>query len=146
MGIEAPARLSPASVRKNYLELAVASLILADGIASTVLGHRFITLLQRLAPRPFTAALGLFLRLPEPLFCAGAVVQAGVGAYLMLTTVAKVHGARAPGKQLSLTRTRWLDPSALGPRHKSLGAAKPDDELLAVRSASDRPAARVRAK
>src|SRR5687767_8870681 len=72
MRIAAPGWRGSGATWRKYLQLAAASVIMTDGIVSAALGHRFIVCLQRHAPRPLQPLLSLFLRLPEPLFRAGA--------------------------------------------------------------------------
>jgi hypothetical protein len=55
--------------------------VLIDGTASAVYGHGFIRWLAARLPRPLRVFVAPFERVPQPLFRAGAILQAVAGAY-----------------------------------------------------------------
>jgi phospholipid N-methyltransferase len=73
--------------------LVIALSLLADGVTSAVLGPRFITLLQRLAPHRLKWPLGILLRLPEPVFRLGAVARATISGYVVYRSLPREGGA-----------------------------------------------------
>ena len=60
-------------------------LMLIDGGISAVMGRRFMEEQQKLKPlRTFRPAYGVFAKLPDPLFRAGAAVQAVMAVVMLM--------------------------------------------------------------
>lgn len=57
--------------------------IMMDGLFSVVFGHAFIRWLKANFPSQLHGLFGLFERVPQPLFRAGAAFQAASGAHLL---------------------------------------------------------------
>lgn len=56
---------------------------LLDGVVSAGFGHEFMRSLIEVLPSPLNKIPAFFLRVPEPLFRIGAVIQAILGWEIM---------------------------------------------------------------
>lgn len=65
------------------IKTSLAWLVLLDGLTSALLGHRFMSWLVRRLPVGLNWIPRLFLRVPEPLFRIGALLQAFLGFRLL---------------------------------------------------------------
>ncbi|HML22569.1 MAG TPA: hypothetical protein PKD09_13025 [Aggregatilinea sp.] len=63
----------------------LAMVVLLDGVATTVLGKRFLRVLNRRLPSPISYVAGFFLLWPGMLLRRGAAMQALAGLALLRT-------------------------------------------------------------
>ena len=77
--------MQPDKCRVSFAR-AILVLLLVDGLADALVGHRLVSAKEEVLPRPARPVVQYFRRIPEPLFRAASLAQAGVALIVLRRT------------------------------------------------------------